>query len=374
MRPAWLEVDLAAIRHNMQLLQQHIGPHCRLMPVIKADAYGMGDIPVAEACLQGGARAFAVATLDEALRLRDGGISVPILILSRLADEDIPTALQHDIMLNACELPFAAAISRAAEALGLTARVHLKVDTGMSRLGLSPDEAGAAEAAAIYALPHLEIVGIFSHFATADEPDNDFAAVQLASFRRFCGLLQARGLTVPPRHMSASAACTELKEAHDFEIARPGIIIYGVYPDEIIKGSLPVQEALQIKAKIIQTHDLAIGQPASYGSIWRAERPSRLATLGLGYADGYPRLLSNRAEVLVCGRRAPIRGRICMDHLMIDITDIPEAQVGTEVTLLGHDGAECIDVYELSRLSSSIPHELMSRLSPRLARVYKNRI
>ena len=373
MRPAWIEVDLAAIRHNMQILQQQLGEHCRMMPVIKADAYGLGDIPVAEACLQGGAKAFAVATLDEALRLRKGGISVPLLILSRIADEDIATALSNDIMLNACELSFAAAINQTAAELGLTAKVHLKVDTGMSRLGLPVSEAGADEAAAIYALPQLQICGIFSHFATADEPENDFASVQLADFRRFCAMLEARGLAVPPRHMCASAACTEVVAAHDFEIARPGIIIYGVYPDECLRGRLPLQEAMQLKAKIIQTHQLEVGQPASYGSIWRAERPTRLATLGLGYADGYPRLLSNKAEVLVCGKRAPLRGRICMDHLMIDITDIPEAEVGTEVTLLGHDGEDCIDVYELSRLASSIPHEIMSRLSPRLARLYKNR-
>jgi alanine racemase len=277
-------------------------------------------------------------------------------------------------MLNACDLDFASRISEAAVAMQRIAHVHLKVDTGMSRLGLPVSEASADEASAIYDLPQLKVCGIFSHFATADEPDLTFAHQQYAAFCRFCEMLRERNRVVPPRHMCASAAHTEVPEARELEMSRPGIIIYGVYPDEALCGRLPLQNALQIKAKILQTHQLEVGQPASYGSIWRAEKPSRLATLGLGYADGYPRLLSNRAEVLVCGKRAPIRGRICMDHLMIDITEIPEAQVGSEVTLLGRDGDAEIDVYELSRLSSSIPHELMSRLSPRLARVYKNRI
>ena len=320
------EISLSAVEHNFRSMRANLKDGVRMIAVVKTDAYGHGAEKIARLVedydyIWG----FAVATVEEGVRLRLAGIRKPILILG--------------------------------------------FDTGMGRIGLQPDEESADTAAAIAALENLRIEGLFTHFARADEADKESAMLQFRRYMRFCDLLKERGVEPEIRHISNSACIMELPRFH-LDAVRAGITIYGIYPsDEVDRTKLDLRPVMALKSRITYIKEVPEGFPVSYGGTFVTSRPSRIATVPVGYGDGYPRLLSNKADVLIRGHRAPIVGRVCMDQLMVDVTGI-EAEEFDEVTLLGRDGAEEITVDELGRLSGRFPYEFVCDITPRVPRVY----
>ncbi len=368
----YAEINLDAILENMAQMKAHMAADARIMAVIKADGYGHGSVPVARTLesldyLYG----FAVATVEEAHILRTAGVRKPILVLGytfpysydMLAREDIRTAVFREDSIEQ--------LAAAAERCGRQIKVHIKVDTGMGRIGITPDEKGIAFVRRLTEEKHIDIEGIFTHFAKADEADKSHAREQLSRFRNFVLSVERElGLSIPIKHCSNSAGIMELPEAN-MDMTRAGIILYGLYPsDEVRRESLPLRPALSLYSHIVYIKTLHAGQSVSYGGMFTAEADTRVATVPLGYADGYPRSLSGRGYVLIRGKKAPVLGRVCMDQFMVDVTEIPEASEGDRVTLLGWDGDEHISAELLGGLSGRFNYELVCDLNQRLPRVY----
>jgi alanine racemase len=359
-------VDLGAIRHNVRLVRTAVGPGVRLMAMVKANAYGHGAVPVAHACVTAGATGLAVATVDEGLALRRSGITAPLLVLGASAPEEHPEALRHDLTLAVGSLRMADNVAAAARATGVTARVHVEVDTGMSRFGV-PASRAVEEIAALAELPGLELEGIYTHFAAADEPDRRSARAQLALFTGFLEALAARDVRVPLRHAANSAATLELPEAH-LDLVRPGIALYGYHP----AGADPqgLRPALTLTSVLARVEVMPAGTGVSYNHTFRTTRASVLGLVPLGFADGLPRLLSNRGHMLVRGRRCPIVGRVCMDQTVLDVTDAPGARVGEPVVVLGCQGEERIGADEIGLHAGTNAYETLCRIGPRVPRDY----
>lgn len=368
-RPVWAEVDLRAIAHNTQQLKKLLAPRTELMAIVKANAYGHGAVPVASTALANGASWLGVATLEEALELRQNGITAPILILGYLSPEDARAVVEADISQTIFALEQARALSQAAQTLGRQARLHLKIDTGMGRLGFLPQETIAA-ARAIAELPGVTLEGIFTHFANADARDKTYTWQQLQIFNRVLVDLEREGIRIPWKHAANSGALIDLPATH-FNLVRAGISLYGHYPsEEVDKGKLSLLPAMAFKTRVILVKEVPAGSYISYGCTFCTDRPTKVATLPVGYADGYSRLLSNRAEVLVRGRRAPVIGRVCMDYCMIDVTAIPEVEVGDEVVLFGRQGEACLPVEEVAGWLGTINYEVLCMISHRVRRLY----
>ena len=372
-RSAWVEVDLEAVRHNIRELRRITRPESQIMAVVKANAYGHGALEVSRAALEAGAKWLAVATLDEAQEVRQGGIAAPVLILGDTLHERAKEVLRGGFRQAVFDCKLPEALSRAACSCGFPARVHIKVDTGMSRIGFSWEKEALEAAQRIRLLPGVEIEGVFTHLATADWADKEFAHEQLRRFIAVCGQIQ-KAIGKPfLRHAANSAAVIDLPESH-FDIVRPGISIYGLYPsDEVDCSRIGLRPAMAVKARIIQIKDVPAGVSVSYGRTYYTPHATRIATLPIGYADGYPRLLSNRGEVLVRGKRAPVAGRVCMDQLMIDIGHITGVEVGSEVVLLGEQESQRITAEEWGKWAETINYEVVTRMGPRLERVFVNR-
>jgi len=371
-RSAWAEIDLGSLRNNFALIRHIVGPGTAIMPVVKADAYGHGAPRVARALAESGAAAFAVVTLEELRRLREAGISLPVLTLSYVPPRAYPGLLELDGMATVYSREQAEELSRVAGALGRTARVHVKVDTGLTRLGFEPTEQAAEQIAGLSRLPHLEINGLFSHFADSDDPDKTYSLRQLALFNDFAAELEARGLAIPWKHISNSAAVANIPEAR-WNMVRPGILLYGCYASVDVPRIAGVRPVMSVKAEIVRLRDLPKGGSVSYNCTWQAGRLSRIATLPLGYADGVPRLLANRGETLIAGRRAPMVGRVCMDHFMVDVTDIAsetEVRLGEEAVFIGYQGHEHITADEIANMTGTINYEIFCHLGLRLPRIY----
>ncbi|MBA3944319.1 MAG: alanine racemase [Herpetosiphonaceae bacterium] len=365
-RPTWLEIDLGAIAHNAEQLRHIVGAERKIMAVLKADAYGHGALPVARTVLQHGATHLAVATLGEAMALRNAGIGAPLLILGYTPPWQVRDALRYNVELALWDAHVAREISIATEELQRTSRVHVKVDTGMARLGLALDEAPAF-LHFLHDLPGIDVVGIFTHLATADSADPHFAQIQL---RRFDAVLQditAAGLRPPLVHAANSATILRYPQAY-YDLVRPGICLYGLSPSNETPCPAGFRPALQFKTEIAQIKTLPAGAPVSYGATWQAPRPSTIATIPIGYADGFRRSPAWQA-VLVNGRRAPITGRVCMDYTMIDITNIPGVRVGTEVVLIGPQGTDCITAEEVAGWLGTINYEVVAAILPRVPRL-----
>ncbi len=363
-------MDLSAIRRNLEAMKETLDDNVRLCAVIKADGYGHGAVPVAAAA-RGVTEWFAVATFEEALELRKHGIMEPVLILGFTHPGFFEDLIRFDIRPNIYTLESAAQLSRTAVKLGKTARIHIKIDTGMSRLGFLPGEESVEEIVRIAALPGIEMEGIFTHFTAADEADKGKAWEQVRQFRRMADQLEARGVHFRIRHCANSAGILE-GIGKDFDMVRAGIITYGLYPsEEVNRDALPLLPALELKSHVIYVKTVEPGTGISYGSDYVTDRPTRVATVPLGYGDGYPRLLSNRGEVLIRGRRARILGRVCMDQFMVDVTDIPGVKMGDEVTLIGRDGSESISADELAKLCGTISYEIVCGLHQRIPRIYR---
>lgn len=371
-RPVWAEIMLDNIIHNYNEVKRLIGPGVQVMAIVKANAYGHGAAEAARALEKAGADCFGVALMNEAVHLRTVGIVKPILILGWTPEEDYSRALDHGITLTVFSLKEAEKLSQISIDRKTKARVHLKIDTGMGRLGLAATENGIREAVEILALPGLLVEGIFTHLAKADERDKTFTTKQIELFQKFVSNAEeAAGKRFPLKHAANSAAIIDHPEAH-FDLVRPGIILYGLRPsDEVNLDRVELRQAIALRARISHIKKVARDTPISYGGRFITTRESVIATLPLGYADGYSRLLSGKAQVIHKGKRAPIVGRVCMDQLMFDATDLGhEVKQGDIVTMIGIDNDIFISVDELAGILGTINYEITCMISARVPRVY----
>lgn len=370
----WAEIDLDAIRSNILSLEKIYSNvnGLKFCAVIKADGYGHGAVRIAE-YISDITDFFAVATLPEALELRRAGITKPVLILGFLHPMFAAEAIENDISLTVFDTETAKALSAAAEEAGREAKIHIKIDTGMSRIGFAPCRASIAEVLEISRLPGIKTEGIFTHFFSADDDitKDNLATTreQFEKFDRICAALSASGLDIPIKHCSNSAAATRLPEFHK-DMVRLGISIYGLYPSPYV-NEISLRPALSMKSHVVMVKEIQPGTTVGYGAAFTASRPTKVATIPAGYADGYMRLLSNKADVLINGRRARIIGRVCMDQLMADVTDIGSVCRGDEVVLIGKSGTEEITADELACLCGTIGYEFTCQINKRVPRIYK---
>lgn len=365
----YAEIDLDAVQFNMESMRRNVAAETGMIGVVKADGYGHGAVPVAMA-IDPYVTGYAVATVDEALILRHHGITKPVLILGVTHQSRYKELLAHEIRPAVFTMEQAKPLSDLAASRGMKAKIHLALDTGMSRIGLEADETGADLAAQIAALPGIEAEGLFTHFAKADETDKEATYRQLAAYRQFVELLEARGVEIPVKHCSNSAGIIDLPDAH-MDRVRAGISIYGMYPsDEVAKQQVALRPVMALKSFLTYIKPLEAGREVSYGGTFVADKPMRVATVPVGYGDGYPRNLSGKGYVLIHGKKAPILGRVCMDQFMVDVTDIPEAQVDDPVTLIGREGEAEIRVEDLARLGGGFHYEIVCDIGKRVPRVY----
>ncbi len=378
----WSEIDLNAISSNVRELRRITHPDSRLMAVVKADGYGHGAVEVALSALKNGADCLGVARIDEGLYLRRAGITAPILILGYTPPELSTHIVAHRLTQTVYTFEAAEALSMAADQLQTKAMVHIKVDTGMGRLGLLLDSPrisllgkllpGNAQRVieSISRLSHIEIEGIFTHFASADGSDKTYTLEQLERFLEFLEKMRIHGLEFPIRHAANSAAVIDLPDTH-LDMVRTGISLYGFYPSaDVDRDRLRLIPAMTLKTRIIQVKIVPAGFLVSYGSTYQTDSPTVIATVSSGYADGLDRRLSSRGRMLVRGNRAPIVGRICMDLTMLDVGHIPDVAVGDEVVIFGNQGSECIPVEEIAESLNTIHYEIVTSLSSRVDRVY----
>ena len=366
----WAEIDLPAIAHNINVLRGLTRPGALFMAVVKANGYGHGAVPVAQEAIAAGADRLGVATIEEAVQLAQAGITVPIHILSEIPSDpaDLCAAIDHGFVLTVCRLETARALDAAAA--GRRAKVHVKLDTGMNRLGIPFEPAAVAEfVEALLGCKSLDIEGIFTHFATADDPDSDFSRVQLVRFIAALDELRRRGICPPVKHAANSAAIIDFPESH-LDMVRAGIALYGLNPSSAMAGRADLKPALSLKARISFVKNVPVGEGISYGLTYTTTRPSRVATLPLGYADGYSRILSGKTEVLVNGTKAPSVGTICMDQLMVDVTDIPTVNPGAEVVLIGAQNGNIILADDIAARLGTINYEVVCMIGARIPRVY----
>ncbi len=361
-----VKIDLDAISRNMDAIRDKAG--VPVMAVIKADAYGHGAVQVAR-LLERKCAFFGVSSMLEAMELRRAGLRTPILILGHTPVNAFPTAVMENIRPTICRYEDAAALSDAAQAIGLTAHFHIAVDTGMSRIGFQVTEEDANICAKIAQLPCLHAEGIFSHFATADSADLSRAVHQADLFDQFCAMLQQRNVHIPIRHLDNSAGLMNFHK--HYEMVRSGIITYGMYPSrEVSPDLLKLEPALTWLSCVTHVKTLPAGREIGYGGTYTTTHPTTVATIPVGYADGYRRNLSGKFHVLIRGRRAPILGRICMDQMMVDVTHIPEVTVNDKVVLVGKFGREEITMEEISAAADSFNYEFVSGISRRVPRIY----
>lgn len=365
-------IDLDAIRSNMDSMQAKLSEGTKVIGVIKMDGYGHGAVPIAKELeplwyMYG----FATATAEEAMILRDAGIAKPILVLGYAFPWSYEEMIGHDVRAAVFREDMLGQLADASAKAGKKAKVHIKVDTGMSRIGIRPDEAGLEFVKKALENPAIEVEGIFTHFAKADEADKAPARNQLALFREFIGNIEAEtGYVIPLCHCSNSAGMIGLREA-DMDAVRAGIAMYGLWPSpEVAKDAVELEPAMELKSRIVYIKDVEAGTEISYGGTYTAGEKRRIATIAAGYGDGYPRGLSNKGYVLIHGKKAPVTGRICMDQFMIDVTDIPDAAEGDIVTLIGREGEERITIEELGELSGRFHYELACCIGKRVPRVY----
>jgi alanine racemase len=366
LRPTHLEVDLGRLAHNYGLIRAHVGS-AQVMPILKANAYGHGLVAVARKLESIGAPYVGVAYLEEGLRLRQEGVRMPVLVMGGIVGSQIPRFVEADLTLTASSVDKLSAISECAARMGKRAKVHLKIDTGMERIGVHWYSAETLlEAAARTA--HVEVEGIFTHFASADESDLTRSMLQLERFMEVLRFYERRSLPTPLRHAANSGAILQLPESY-LDMVRPGILFYGASPTVDLALTLPVKQALRWLTNVVFFKVVQPGNPVSYGGHFVPEQMTRVITLPVGYGDGYARAMQGQAEVIIRGARRPVVGRICMDQVMVDI-GWTSAFNGDEVVLLGAQGGTEIRIEELARWAGTIPHEVLTSINTRVPRVY----
>lgn len=367
----YAKIDLDAVAWNMEQMKKNLKEGTEMVAVIKTDGYGHGAVQVASMLESYDyVWGYAVATLDEAVVLRAAEIQKPILVLGCIFPDQYWEMLKYEIRMNVYTKEMAEAISALAVEKGEQAYVHIKLDTGMARLGFSAEESSIEEIKEIAELPNLVLEGVFTHFAKADEEDKAFTMMQLEKFEWMTQRLEEEGVTFPYVHASNSAGIIDIRRA-DYNLVRAGIAIYGLYPsEEVDKEKVQLKPALSLKSHIAFVKDIPAGTPVSYGGDFVSEHQMRIATIPIGYGDGYPRSRSDTGYVLIRGKKAPIIGRICMDQFMVDVSDIPEVKFGDKVTLIGRDQEEYLPVEKLSELSGRFNYEFVCDLGKRIPRVY----
>jgi alanine racemase len=371
LRPVWAEIDLASIKHNITEIKRRVG-NTPIIGVVKADGYGHGAVEVSKVLLNNGVSALAVATLSEAIQLRNAGITVPVIMLGLTPWHYQKILIEYDITPVVASYSDTRALSAMAVKAGKAVEVLIAVETGMGRIGFMPSKESVNEIIGINNLPNIRIKGIFSHFSSADEKDKSYTFQQIENFNRFYQDLEAAGISIKFRTHANSAATMEVPEAW-FDAVRPGIILYGCYPsNEVDKSLLSLKPAMTLKASIVFLKRVPAGTSISYGRKFVTERESVIATIPIGYADGYPRLLSGKGRVLIRGQYAPVVGNICMDQCMVDVTDIPNVKKYDEVVLIGTQGDKTILADEIAEKTGTINYEIVCRIGKRVPRVYIN--
>jgi alanine racemase len=378
----WAEVDLNAYAHNITALKKLTGKDTRLMAVVKADGYGHGAAEVARQALISGAQYLGVARIDEAVQLRQAGLDAPILIFGYTPPEMAGTLIRYDLTQTVYSAVTAVALSEIAGRQGKKITVHIKVDSGMGRLGLLLTESAEGnrsdgssrtavqEALAISRLPGLIVEGLFTHFATADDADKSYADRQLEKFLDFAHRLGREGLEPPLKHAANSGALINIPDSH-LDMVRPGIATYGLYPsNEVKKSHVNLKPVMTLKSRIIHLKQVPAGFNISYGITYQTEKPTTIATVPVGYADGFSRLLSNRGHMLVHGQKVPIVGRICMDLTMLDVGNVPQAKIEDEVVVFGGHGNQAVSADRVAAELNTINYEIVSSVTGRVARVY----
>lgn len=366
LRPTHLEVDLGRLAANYRAICAHVGA-AKVMPILKANAYGHGLVEVGRLLERIGAPIVGVAYLEEGLKLRQHGVRLPVLVLGGIVGDQIPRFIEADLTLTASSIDKLTAIDEAAAAVGRRASVHLKIDTGMERIGVRWTNAARLLEASLGA-KHVTIDGVFTHFANADEPELGHAQVQLERFEEVLRFYERRSLPTPTRHAANSGAIEQMPASH-LDLVRPGILFYGARPSPTVPRVVPVGPALRWVTRVVYFKVVEPGSAVSYGSTWSPDEPCRVVTLPVGYGDGYPRAMSNRAEVIIRGERHPVVGRICMDQLMVSI-GWGTAYNGDEVVLLGRAGAREITVEELAAWAGTITHDVLAGINTRVQRIY----
>jgi alanine racemase len=353
LRPAYVEVNLSRLGENYRAIRQHVGK-AAVMPILKANAYGHGLIEVANYLAGIGVERFGVAFLEEGILLREAGIKLPILVLGGILGSQVPLFLEHDLTLTASSIDKLDQIEQAAEAMGVKAKVHYYSAEPFLEASLNRK--------------HIEIEGIFSHFANADAADLTSARLQMERFNEVLKFYEDRSIETPVRHMANSGAVLQLPEAH-LDMVRPGILLFGVYPSEEAQKSVSIRPALSWKTRVVYFKVVKPGHPVSYGSTWQSETETRVVTVPVGYGDGYFRAMSNKAEVIIRGKRYPVVGRVCMDQFMVNI-GWDSAYNGDEVVLIGEEGESAITTEDLAEWAGTIPYEILTNINTRVPRVY----
>ena len=368
--PTYATVNLAALAHNISRIKHYLSPGCEVMAIVKANAYGHGAVECAQMLTRQGIRRFAVASLEEGIELRQAGISAPIVVLGALFEAQIADLVAHQLTPVVSDGRILPALAQAASSHPSPYPIHLKIETGMGRLGFSPDELRPLlDSPLLQSALHVE--GLMTHLADADGTDTAFTERQLGAFHAILEQVRQRGLTVPLVHTANSAAIVRFPEAH-FSLVRPGIMLYGYHT---LPTSVPAPDltpVLSLRSTIVQLRTIPRGGTVSYNGTFIATRPTRIAVLPIGYADGYSRRLSNRGSVLIQGRRAPIVGLVCMDMTMVDVTDIAPVQVGETVTLIGQQGGASIWADEVADWIGTIPYEVLCGIGSRVPRLYES--
>jgi alanine racemase len=367
----WAEVNLEVIAKNMQAIRSLVPGATQIMAVVKANAYGHGVIPVTKACLENGADSLAVAIAAEGVQLRKSGYAAPILVMGYTPPEQYQAVLEHGLMQAIFSLEQGRLLSQAAVSQGVRAKIHLKLDTGMGRIGFLDSQ--LEQIRALSQLPNLIIEGVFTHFAAADEADPSYTLAQLSLFAKLLGEL--KGLGIEPRfnHAANSAGIIRYPDAH-FNLVRPGLMIYGMYPStHVSREKVKLIPAMSLKTRVAFIKKVPKGTSISYGCTYRTPEEQVIATLPVGYADGYPRLLSNCGQVMIDGRLAPVVGRVCMDQTMINVTHLDTVKVGDEVVLFGHNrSGGLLPVEEVAEKVGTISYEMVCKVSYRVPRIYVN--
>ena len=364
----WAEIDLKAISHNLRQIEARVEPRgAGVLAVVKDNAYGHGAVEVARIAAGVPVQMLGVAIVEEALELRRAGIDLPILMLCCVLPEQAKEAIRHDVTQTVCELQICQALSKEADRLGRQAKVHVKIDTGMGRIGVRYDEA-VELVKSIAQLPGLTIEGISTHFASA-EADRDFTDLQLERFNSVISHLNSVGIHIPLRHAANSAACLSLPNAY-FDLVRPGLMIYGLYPSGSPR-EIELKPALSLKTRVVYLKKAPAGWDISYGRTYTTKQPSIIASLAIGYGHGYNRKMSNSGEAIIRGVKAPIIGSVCMDQCLCDVTNIPGVSIGDEAVLIGRQGDEEITTYEVAQKAGTISYEILCGINARVPRVYK---
>jgi len=370
--PAWAEINLGAVAQNMQEIRRVTAPTAGILAVVKANAYGHGAVEVSKVALASGASWLGVARVSEGVELREAGIDAPVLVLGYLTPDQYSEAIRYQLTQAVYTLDMGIALSEVAAKLGTRAKVHIKVDTGMGRLGWYDSSQLVQDVLKLARQPNLELEGIFTHFAAADEKDKSYTLQQLHKFTEIIEKLRQNGLEFPLRHAANSAAIMELPATH-LDLVRAGIILYGLYPSqEVDRSKISLTPVMSLKARVAYVKKVPAGFKVSYGCTYETSRDTVIATISIGYADGYTRLLSSRGEVLLNGRRAPVIGRICMDQLMVDVSNIPDVKIGDEAVLIGRQMGEEISADEIAAALGTINYEVTCMVNHRVPRVFIN--